>query len=179
MLAYVFWHAPGSIDAMASYEAALAAFHRSLDPADITGFRGSQAFLVEGAAWASSRVLYEDWYLVDDFSALGELNTAAISGHRQRPHDEVAGLAGEGMAGVYSLRQGTVRLSDVRRAAWFSKTAGLSYDDFYRRLGPRESLWQRQMVLGPTPEFCSLDDDDPPNGAVIVTRVREVGAATS
>lgn len=179
MLAYVFWHAPGSIDDIATYEAALAAFHGSLDPAGIPGFHGSQAFLVEGAGWVSSPVVYEDWYLVDDFGALGELNTAAISGHRQRPHDDVAVMAGEGMAGIYILRQGAVRLSGVRRAAWFGKTAGLSYDEFYRRLGQRESLWQRQMVLGPTPEFCSLDDDDPPSGAVIVTRVRQVGAATS
>jgi hypothetical protein len=177
VLAYVFWHTPGPIEAIAPYEAALAAFHRRLDPADISGFRGSQAFLVEGAVWASSPVVYEDWYLVDDFGALGELNIAAVSGHRQQPHDGVARMAGVGMAGIYALRQGVGGLSDARRAAWFSKTAGVSYDEFYRRLGPRGSLWQRQMNLGPTPEFCSLGDDDPPSGAVTVTRVRSVGAS--
>jgi hypothetical protein len=179
VLAYVFWHTPVSIDGIAAYEAALAAFHRSLDPADLRGFRGSQAFLVQGAVWASSSVVYEDWYLVDDFTALGELNVAAVSGDRKRPHDDAAGMAGEGMAGIYALRQGAPRLSDARRAAWFGKTAGASYDDFFRRLGGRGSLWQRQMVLGPTPEFCSLDDDDPPSGAVTVTRVRRVGASAA
>ena len=178
VLAYVFWHTPAAIDGIVTYEAALAAFHRSLDPADISGFRGSQAFLVQGAMWVSSSVVYEDWYLVDDFTALGELNDAAVSGHRQRPHDDVAGMAGEGTAGVYALRQGA-QLSDARRAAWFGKTAGASYDKFLSRLGGRGSLWQRQMVLGPTPEFCSLGDEDPPSGAVTVTRVRKVGTSAS
>jgi SAM-dependent methyltransferase len=179
VLAYVFWHTPGAIDGIVTYEAALAAFHRSLDPAEISGFRGSQAFLVQGAMWVSSAVVYEDWYLVDDFTALGELNDAAVAGHRRRPHDDVAAMAGEGMAGIYSLRQGAAQLSDGRRAAWFDKIAGASYDEFLGRLGGRGSLWQRQMVLGPTPEFCSLDDDDPPSGAVTVTRVRKVGASAS
>jgi hypothetical protein len=177
MLAYVFWHAPISTDGLGAYEAALAEFHECLDPAGISGFRGSHAFLVEGAGWLSSPVVYEDWYLVDDFTALGALNVAAVSGHRQRPHDDVAGMAAVGTAGVYALRQGPPRLSDTSRVAWFDKTTGMSYPDFYGRLGEHRCLWQRQMVLGPTPEFCSLDDDDPPVGAVIATRVRHVGAS--
>jgi hypothetical protein len=179
MLAYVFWHTSGAIDGIATYEAALAAFHSSLDPADIRGFRGSQAFLVQGAMWVSSTVVYEDWYLVDDFTALGELNDAAVAGHRRLPHDHVAAMAGEGIAGIYALRQGAAQLSEARRAAWFGKSAGASYDEFVGRLGGRRSLWQRQMVLGPTPEFCSLDDEDPPSGAVSVTRVRKVCASAS
>ncbi len=179
MLAYVFWHAPGSIDGISTYETALAAFHRSLDPADISGFRGSQAYLVQGAPWASSRVVYEDWYLVDDFTALGVLNEAAVSGDRQRPHDDVASMAGKGMAGVYALRRGAAQPLDARPAVWFGKTAGMSYDEFFGRVGERKSLWQRQMVLGPTPEFCSVDDDDLPAGGVIVTRIRKVGASAS
>jgi hypothetical protein len=179
VLAYVFWHTPESVDAVSTYEAALATFHGSLDPADINGFCGSQVFRVQGAVWVSSPVVYEDWYLVDDFSALGALNEAAISGHRRRPHDNVAGMAGEGMAGVYALRRGAAQLSDAGRAVWFDKTAGVSYDEFFDQLGERRSLWQRQMVLGPTPEFCSVDDDDLPTGAVVVTRIRKVGAAAS
>jgi hypothetical protein len=177
VLAYVFWHTPGSVDGISTYEAALARFHRSLDPADISGFRGSQACLVQGALWVPSPVVYEDWYFVDDFTALGALNEAAVSGHRRRPHDNVAGMAGEGMAGVYAPRRGAAQLSDAGRAVWFGKTAGMSYDEFFDRLGERRSLWQRQMVLGPTPEFCSVDDNDLPTGAVVVTRIRKVGAS--
>ena len=138
MLAYVFWHSPGSADTISTYEAALAAFHSSLDPADIRGFRGSQACLVQGASWFSAPVVYEDFYLVDDFTALGALNEAAVAGHRRRPHDNVAGMTAEGMAGV--------------------------------------ELW---VGLGPTPEFCSIDDDEVPTGAVVVTRVRTVAASAA
>ena len=63
MLAYVFWHTPGSVDGIDTYEAALAAFHSSLDPADVRGFRRSQAYLVQGASCLDP-VVYEDWYLV-------------------------------------------------------------------------------------------------------------------
>jgi hypothetical protein len=177
VLAYVFWHTPGSVDDIAAYEVALATFHSSLDPADISGFRGSQACLVQGALWFSSPVVYEDWYLVDDFTSLGALNEAAVAGRRQRPHDNVAGMADKGMAGVYALHRGTSQRWDARRSVWFGKTVGMSYDEFFDRLGERRSLWQRQMVLGPTPEFCSMDDDDVPTGAVVVTRIRKVGAS--
>jgi hypothetical protein len=177
VLAYVFWHTPESVDGSAGYEAALAAFHDSLQPADIRGFHGSRTFLVHGAVWVPSPVVYEDWYLVDGFCALGELNVAAVSGRRQRPHDDVAGMAGEGIAGLYALRRGTAWLSRAAKAAWFDKTPGVSYDEFFGRLGGRPSMWQRQMVFGPTPEFCSVDDDDPPSDAVTVTYVRKIGAS--
>jgi hypothetical protein len=179
LLAYVFWHAPRSSNDLAAYEEALAAFHQSLDRADIPGFHGSHAYLVQGVAWFPSSVVYEDWYLVDDFTALGELNVAAVSGHRQRTHEDVAVIAGEGAAGIYALRQGAARLGDSRCAAWYDKTAGLPYDEFFARLGERRTLWQRQMVLGPTPEFCSLDDDVPPADAVTVTRVRTIATSAS
>ena len=181
MLAYVFWHTPASLDGTSTYETALAAFHQTLRPADIRGFHGSHAWLVQGATWISSPVAYEDWYLVDDFTALGVLNEAAVSGHRRRPHGDVASMAGEGkgMAGVYALCRGGAQSLDAPRAVWFGKRAGRSYGEFFDELGERRSLWQRQMVLGPTPEFCSVDDDEIPAGAVVVTRVRKVGASAS
>jgi hypothetical protein len=178
VLAYVFWHTPDSVDDISDYELALAAFHASLDPAEISGFRGSQVCRVQGVAWVSSPVVYEDWYLVDDFTALGALNEAAVSGRRQQPHDNAARMADKGMAGVYALRRGAAQLLDAGRTVWFGKPAGVSYDEFFGRLGERRSLWQRQLVLGPTPEFCSLDDDDQPDGAVVVTRIRQVAAST-
>ena len=44
-------------------------------------------------------------------------------------------------------------------AAWFSKPDGMGYDQLFAAVEPllRSSagvLWCRQMVLGPTPEFC-------------------------
>lgn len=173
MLAYVFWHAPTATDATETYEEALRDFHRSLAQAALAGLRGSGAWRVEGAAWVPSPVVYEDWYLIDDFAALGELNAAAASGGRERSHAVVAALAGFGAAGLYALRNGALRPPPVGTAAWFDKPSGAPGDGFVAGLGGRCSVWQRQLVLGPTPEFCSLDDDDPPAGAVLVTR-REI-----
>jgi len=49
----------------------------------------------------------------------------------------------------------------ARMALWFAKPAGMSYEALYgmlqaevERVGGSGSVWQRQMVLGPAPEFC-------------------------
>ncbi|MFX9672996.1 hypothetical protein ABTO96_19615, partial [Acinetobacter baumannii] len=38
---------------------------------------------------------------------------------------------------------------------WFAKPADATYADFHRRMapGPGAALWQRQLVLGPAPEY--------------------------
>jgi len=120
-------------------------------------YHGSAAFAIRGAPWLHSSEGYEDWYLVDDFAALGLLNDAAVSGVRKQPHDEAASKAGWGAGGIYKLLQGARDLAAARYATWFGKPAGITYQDFYDRIGQlpkNSSLWQRQMVLGPAPEFC-------------------------
>ena len=62
---------------------------------------------------------------------------------------------------MYRLRAGHSALAEVRYAFWFSKPPGTPYDDFFRSLSASAEeagggLWQRQMVLGPAPEFCLL-----------------------
>ena len=148
MLAYVFWHrpAPGSYD----YEARLTAFH------DVIGVE-STWHRVEGLPWMGGLDGYEDWYLVDDWAGLGGLNHRAVSGARRAPHDAAAGDAEWGIAGLYALKRGTPDLHRVTHAAWRSKPAGLSYEAFEANL-PGRSVWQRQMTLGPTPEYVLLDD---------------------
>jgi hypothetical protein len=91
-------------------------------------------------------------------AALAALNQAAVSGPRQAPHDAVARLAAAGTAGLYGLMLGAP-LAPPGSAAWFGKPAGLRYAAFLALLEPVVSaaagaLWMRQMVLGPTPEFC-------------------------
>jgi len=103
-------------------------------------------------------VAYEDWYLVRDMAALAPLNEGAVSGPRLEPHNAVARLAADGTAGLYGLSAG-VTLERPAHAAWFGKPAGMSYAALFELLRPlvdsaRGGLWMRQMVLGPTPEFC-------------------------
>jgi hypothetical protein len=64
-------------------------------------------------------------------------------------------------AGLYRLREGEVGLGAALTATWFSKPSGTTYDALYSSLapllrGPMTSLWRRQMVLGPTQEFCLM-----------------------
>lgn len=159
MLAYVFWHWADSDQAAERYENLLRHFHRALVAHPPEGFRGSAALRVAGAGWLPQSRGYEDWYLIEDFAALGTLNEAAVSGRRKEPHDEVAQLAHGGTAGVYRLIAGRPEFTAMRWATWISKPPGTSYSEFYDQLRPwperpETTLWQRQMVLGPTTEFC-------------------------
>ena len=59
--------------------------------------------------------------------------------------------------GVYRLVAGEPK-PGATSAAWLSKPAGRTYPEFLAELGALGSAaWQRQMVLGPTPEFCVHD----------------------
>ena len=171
MLAYVFWHRPAHDTASAPYEHALAAFHRALAAEPPPGFRRSWAFRLAEVPWLGGPG-YEDWYLVDSFAALGELNEAAVSASRQAPHDAVAGLAADGTAGVYRLVAGEPSLGTAR-AAWLPKPPGKTYPAFLAEVGaPSASVWQRQMTLGPAPEFCVHDPAKKLGGALTLALTR-------
>ncbi len=155
MLAYVFWHWPRPGVGEHEYRERLTRFHRALASSAPAGFHGSRAFdvtAVPGVAPASG--LVEDWYFVDDFAALGVINEAAVAAHNREPHDAAASLAAGGTAGIYKLC--SPRLPDPRSAAWFAKPASASYAAFFATVPDGVELWQRQMTLGPAPEFCAL-----------------------
>jgi hypothetical protein len=165
VLAYVFWHRPASGVDRDAYETRLAAFHAALAAAPPAGFRRSVALRVGGAPWLAGEG-YEDWYLLDGSATLDRLNEAAVSGSRRSPHDTVAGLAGEGSGGLYRNVAGTEGL-DEPTAQWFAKPAGTSYDalmDGFRDL-TGSGVWQRQMTLGPTPEYCLRGPGAAPAGS--------------
>jgi hypothetical protein len=154
VLAYVFWHRPGG-EETAAYEARLGAFHAALAAHPPAGFVGSAALRVEQAPWLpGDGPAYEDWYAVEGWEALGTLNAAAVRGPRAQPHDAVAGQARAGAGGVYGLIDGPAELA-ATRTSWLAKPAGADRDAFHAQLaGPGRSLWMRQMVLGPAPEYA-------------------------
>lgn len=104
---------------------------------------------------------YEEWYFLDGSAALDPLNEAAIGAGCREPHDQAAELAAGGTAGLYRLRLGE-RPGAPRTALWFGKPSGMSYDALHGKLrflvARGTALWGRQMVLGPTPEFCLHSD---------------------
>jgi hypothetical protein len=160
VLAYVFWHWPRPDVQRPDYEQRQRRFHAALRDAPSPGFLGSRSYAVNGATWTGGGGdAYEDWYLVENSAALDPLNEAAVTASRQAPHDAAAAGAAGGTAGLYRLRRGDVDSAAPLAAGWFGKPAGMSYAELDVALEPvvRGSggvLWMRQMVLGPTPEFC-------------------------
>jgi hypothetical protein len=182
MLAYVFWHVPADGVERAGYESALMRFHRSLARRPPAGFVGSVCFRAGGLAWLPAPDGYEDWYVVEDFAALGVLNEAAIARGHISAHDAAARLAGPGAAGVYRLLEGSPDPSSARVAVWIEKPRGIESPVLGALLGDgidesAGSLWQRQLVLGPAAEYCVLAQERP--AGVAPTRLGRGWSAAS
>ena len=159
MLAYVFWHRTAEGADQGAYASRLAAFHAALAAHPPDGFSASAALRVGEAPWLpGAGSAYEDWYTVEDWDALGRLNEAAVRGPRAQPHDAVAAGAAAGAGAVYALVSGPPVLA-ARRTSWLPKPAGLDREAFHGKLtGPGRSVWMRQMVLGPAPEYAVRSD---------------------
>lgn len=160
MLAYVFWHVPAAEVATDDYEARLAAFHAELRAGAPAGLGRTATVALRAVPWLGGAAGYEDWYLVEDFAALGALNQAAVSGARKQPHDAAAAAAMSGVAGIMGHVSGPPLDAAPGWAAWLSKPGRLGYDAFHSELSavlpPHASAWQRQMTLGPASEYCVL-----------------------
>jgi hypothetical protein len=160
MLAYVFWHVPSAQVAAQEYEAQLTAFHAALRADGPPGLGLTAMVGLDAIPWLDGAAGYEDWYLVEDFAALGALNVAAVSGSRKASHDAAAGSARTGVAGLMGHVAGPLLPEQPGWAAWLSKPEGMAYDAFHTTLwevlGNHASAWQRQMTLGPATEYCVL-----------------------
>ena len=199
MLAYVFWHRPLDSSALEAYERAEIAFHRSLARARPAGMRGSAVFRVAELPWLEpspppaaeaaeaqeqgqepgqgqrDAAGYEDWYLVEDYTALGILNEAAVAHGHRGVHDELAGRFGSGAGGLYGLVEGALApgldsIGESSLAIWVARTPGTQRRALGDLLGDgmdpeHASLWRRQLVLGPAPEFCLLAHELPAGAA--------------
>jgi hypothetical protein len=158
MLAYVFWHWRYLHIEKLSYQQLLVDFHMALRAQKPVGFHYSTVFQVEHVPWLSMvGEAYEEWYILENSAALDSLNEAAITGLCREPHHQVARSAAGGTAGLYRLHAS--RMTTAHVASWFSKPSGMSYETLYQTLQAQTkqssgTLWERQMVLGPAPEFC-------------------------
>jgi hypothetical protein len=174
MLAYLSWHRPAPQVTRDTYEAALRGFHRSLSHRPPSGFKGSASLVASDLPWLEGAVDgadtggYEDWYLLDGWSALGVLEEAAIGRGHLTSHDAVAKLAGPATGSVYRLCEGQARLGEARSAVWVTRERGHRSPEIADLLGDgldpmTGSLWRRCVGLGPAPEYCLLATE-PPSG---------------
>jgi len=106
VLAYLFWHRPRPGSDTEGYEQALRVFHRSLAHRPPVGLRISSSFRVAELPWLAGPEPqgtapaggYEDWYLLEDYAALGVLNEAAVGRGHRTAHDHAARGLGAGAA---------------------------------------------------------------------------------
>ncbi len=147
MLAYVFWHRPRAGAEAAAYETAQRAFHASLDVQ-------SACFRLEALPFGDRGTAYEDWYLVESWAALGELNATAIDAAHRASHDAAAALSAEGWAAILALVNGPPTIPDG--VDWLDELPN-AFSLKWRENALEDedaTVWRRQMVLGPAPEFC-------------------------
>ena len=185
MLAYLLWHRPAEGSEQKAYELAAEGFHRSLHHAPPAGFQGSAIYRVEALQWldppfggqaggagseSGGGIGYEDWYLLDDFAALGVLNEAAVAHRHRTAHDEVARRFGTGAGGLYGLMEGRPDLSSTPLGIWISRPpvsrSPAAKPALAEMLGDgidpeHSSLWRRSLVFGPAPEYCLLAHEPP------------------
>jgi hypothetical protein len=153
MLAYLFWHRPRGGVSREAYEPRLLAFHAALAEAAVT----SASFRLEQLPFAT-RDGYEDWYLVDDWSAIGTLSELAIQGVEGSRHETVAQLSGESWGGLYALVRGPA--AAPAGVIWTAKLPGEDLDSLLRRHAGA-TVWRRQLALGPAPELCVAQEASP------------------
>jgi hypothetical protein len=188
VLAYIAWHLPAPAVRAAAFEQALERFHRSLAHRPPSGFRGSAAFRAPGLPWladdagpdpdpvsggpgadsgdAGPLCCYEDWYLVDGWSAVGVLEEAAVARGHQSSHAAVAAMTGVTKGAIYRLIEGLPRLERAPLAVWVKRSPGhapVTLEDLLAdgMEGDAAGLWRRCLGLGPAPEYCLLAAEPP------------------
>jgi hypothetical protein len=187
MLAYVFWHRPARAVAAGDYEQTLIRFHRSLAHQPPSGLLGSCTLRAESLAWLPDELSgfsaggYEDWYVVEDWEALGVLEEAAVSHGHHDAHAAAARRSGAGTAAVYRRVEGRLAPAQAHAAVWVTRPhAGAELEPaelLADGLEPeRVSLWRRCLVLGPAPELCVLGAwSEPPAGSGLAATRLPVG----
>jgi hypothetical protein len=167
MLAYLFWHEPRPGVDEEQYVSLLQAFHAVLAEAPPPGFRRSWSVRLQRAPWDDGPAgIFEDWYLVDDWTAIGQLNENATKAPRDDAHHEIARRATNGRGAIYRFDHGSLD-GPAPWAGWLPKPDGASYDAFVPELveaaasGGQAAILRRQMVLGPAPEYVVLAERPP------------------
>jgi hypothetical protein len=173
MLALLSWHRAAAGVEPAAYEQALERFHRSLAHRPPSGYRGSAALRLDELPWLQpvsgaepGAAGYEDWYLLDDWAAVGVLEQDAVARGHETAHHAIASRAGAAAGSIYRLVEGSAHPGVAGVAVWVARAAGHDPPSLSALLGDgmdpqRDGLWRRCLSLGPAPEHCLLAAEAP------------------
>jgi hypothetical protein len=169
VIAYSFWHSADTGVVESEYEAALRAFMRQLLATGVPGLERCRSIRFDGLPWVPGRPAYQDWYELEDSTALDSLESGATTSAVAAPHSTIARLAGHGAGGLFRSRSDwpAARFPEEAeaRVIWLDKPAGMRYEPFGAWLraavAPSASIWQRRLAMGPGKEFCLWQ---PPDG---------------
>jgi hypothetical protein len=179
VLAYIAWHRPAADVDPAAYERAIERFHASLAHRPPGGFAGSVAFRAAELPWlgdaqgarapadaAGTLGGYEDWYLVESWSAVGVLEEAVLSRGHLGAHEALAAETDVSAGAVYRISEGHAHLAKARVSVWVTRGRGGDHPSIEALLGDgmdpaAAGLWRRCLGLGPAPEYCLLADEPP------------------
>lgn len=176
MTAYIFWHRPYPQVAQAAYEQALIAFHRDFTSRGCEGFRSSATYRITETPWLGKQAGYEDWSFVESSAALDPLNEAAVTPEMWEVHAAIAGKTELGHGGLYQHVLGEADPTVLTRTVWLDRPRGIRYqaplqaiaEQAEAQSGGPVSVWRKQLVLGPAPEFALLGNASlqlaPPEG---------------
>ncbi len=159
-LSFILWHWPAEGVSAGDYYRALSRFHTALKDEPPDGFLESGVVRFDALPWiAAPGPIYQDWYVITDFTAMGILNDGAVDGSRKSPHDEVAGMAADGVGGLYAVEAGQPSALSGGLFHWLRKPEDRNTPEYLRSLkdialAAGGTLWRRQMNLGVAPEYC-------------------------
>ncbi|MCG8594527.1 MAG: hypothetical protein MI785_09185 [Kiloniellales bacterium] len=163
MTAYLFWHRPFAEIDREAYEAALTGFHRALVARGCPGFQGAATYRISATPWLDGRPGYEDWSFVESSAGLDPLNEMAVAPGMWEVHAGISGKTEAGHGGIYYRVLGEADPGALTRTAWLARPRGIRYEAPLRALAAQVkgpvSVWRKQMVLGPAPEFALLGGD--------------------
>lgn len=185
-LAYAFWHAPRAHVGAASYEVACAAWLDALDRHRPGGLLMWGTWRTATPPWLPGwpRKAYLDLYVLTGFAALGALNASAVAPPLAAAHRAAAAVSGHGTAGLYAARSGVPQVgvpavvSFHRRDLPVPRVETTGHDGAREGVRDGRTVWQRQLTLGPGPEFMVVTTLGPaPAAAAWRGSVEPVGPA--
>ncbi len=178
-LAFILWHRRKTDVAAVEYDQALADFHRTLLQHARVGYMGSMVSVFDSERWMPGEgEVYEDWYVVRDFTSLGVLNDVAVDSRHRASHDETAVRVAEAYGGVHQLEAGSVaQVGEHPVTHWLERPEHVPSAEYLKML-VREAescgglLWRRQLNLGIATEYALQGPDgrDGPDGLIATVR---------